>query len=278
MLISTDELNLFCSLNIEKYNTQLLTDAYSLVKKIAKKHYENFPVASILVPKRTAKYIYAIYSFSRIADDIADEISKTNSSEALFLLNKYEDCLVNCLTENKINNPIFLALKDTILENNLTLEPFKQLLKAFRKDINFKQPDTFDDLFDYCNCSANPIGELLLRLFNEYNDRTIYYSNKICTALQLINFLQDISIDINRNRNYIPKTLLTNSKIDEQVLNKYISISEELLTDGREILKLVSNFRLRCELRLIIFGGEIMLKKIKKNKKKLLEIRPKLFL
>lgn len=279
------ELYRFCSFNIEKYNVVSLNSAYDFVKKIAKEHYENFPVGSILVPKRLRKYIYSIYSFARIADDIADEISKKSIEEALILLDKYEYCLDNCLTTNQMNNPIFLTLKDTIITNNLSIEPFKRLLKAFRQDINFCQADTFDDLFDYCNNSANPIGELILRLFKEDNEKTIFYSNKICSALQLINFLQDISIDLNRKRNYIPKELLYFSpsindslfEINEEVLNKYIAVIEKLLLEGKNILKLIKRFRLKIELCLIILGGKIMLTKIKINKTKLLKVRPKIF-
>ena len=274
MIIPTDELNLFCSLNIKKYNIQSLHNAYSFVKKIAKGHYENFPVGSILIPKKIVKYIYSIYSFARIADDIADEISKTNSNEALILLDKYEHCLNNCLNENEISNPIFLSLKDTIIKNDLPLELFKRLLIALKKDINFAQSDTFDDLFDYCNYSANPIGELILRLFKENNDDTIFYSNKICTALQLINFLQDLSVDLSRNRNYFPKSLLKNSNINKENLDEYILITQNLLNEGKAILELIKNFRLRNELRFIIFGGSIMLYKIKKYSIKILNERP----
>jgi len=273
MKIRSEQLNYFCQLNIEKFNVNTLDDAYKFVQQIAKGHYENFPVGSILIPKKLIKYIYTIYTFARIGDDISDEISKTNPTEALILLNKYEECLNNCINENEINNPIFLALKDTIIKNKLPLDLFKRLIIAFRRDIHFIQSHTFDDLFDYCNYSANPIGELILRLFKE-NNKAIYYSNKICTALQLINFLQDLSIDLNRNRNYFPKSLLENSSINKQILNKYISIIENLLTEGKIIIKFISNFRLRYELRLIILGGRIMLYKIKKNNIKILKKRP----
>jgi len=273
MKIQSEQLNYFCQLNIEKFNVNTLDDAYRFVQQIAKGHYENFPVGSLFVPSKIIKYIYAIYTFARVGDDISDEISKTNPTAALIFLNKYEECLDNCINENEINNPIFLALKDTIIKNKLPIDLFKRLIFAFRSDINFIQPHTFNDLFDYCNCSANPIGELILRLFKEDN-KAIYYSNKICTALQLINFLQDLSIDLNRNRNYFPKSLLENSSINKQTLNKYISIIENLLTEGKIIIKFISNFRLRCELRLIILCGKIMLYKIKRNGTKILKKRP----
>jgi squalene synthase HpnC len=274
MTITIDELKIFCSLNIEKYNTQSLNTAYLFVKKIAKGYYENFPVGSVLIPKELSKYIYAIYTFLRIADDIADEISKINPVEALILLDKYENCLDNCFDENEITNPIFLSLKDTIIKNELPIELFKRLLTAFRQDINFTQPNTFDDIFNYCNYSANPVGELILRLFKENNDETIFYSNKICTALQLINFLQDLSVDLNRNRNYFPKSLLKNSSINKEILDEYTLIAQNLLNSGTTIIKLINNFRLRCELKLIILGGKIMLYKIKKYNIKLLKQRP----
>ena len=270
MIISVNEINIFCSLKIEKYNTESLNDAYSFCKKIAKSHYENFPVGSILVPKNIANYIYSIYAFARVADDIADEISKTNPNQSLILLKQYENCLDNCLTENAINNPIFLSLKDTILANNLPIDLFKKLLIAFERDINFMQANNFDDLLDYCNYSANPIGELILRLFKENNEDTIFYSNKICTALQLINFLQDLSADLSRKRNYIPKSLLKNTQINKEIITNYIEFIEEFLNDGKNILKLVKSFRLRNELRLIILGGKIILKKIRMLAKKCL--------
>jgi squalene synthase HpnC len=271
MLIKPNELNYFCKLKCEKYDVNTLDDAYLFVKKIAKGHYENFPISSIFVPKKLSKFIFAIYAFARIADDIADEISMTNPAEALILLNQYENCLFHCLNTNEITNPIFLTLKDTIIKNNLPMDLFKCLLTAFRRDINFKRAENLEDLFNYCNYSANPVGELILRIFREDNNETIFYSNKVCTALQFINFLQDLSIDLNRGRNYFPKEL---SEINEKSLNKYITIIQNLLTEGKNIIKLIHNFRLRNELRLIIFGGQMMLNKIKKNGMKLLLNRP----
>ena len=299
ILLSAD-LQYLCSLTTSKYNVVSIDEAFIFCEKIAKNHYENFPVGSILIPKYLQKYFYAIYAFARIADDIADEYSKKFSkSETLKLLCEYENCLKEIYTQNKnyeISNPIFVALKNTIKQFQMPITPFQKLLTAFKNDVNFKQPNDFSDLFAYCENSANPVGELLLRLFNEHNETNLHYSNCICSSLQLINFWQDLSLDLKNGRCYIPKSIVQKYfdfvtfsafEIDENFVANYeqqindivkhiYSQAKDLMNEGKNILKYINNFRFKLELRTIIWGGEILLKKIKRMKAKIFLERPKI--
>ena len=140
MIIPVDNLHELCKIKDGKYDVNTIDEAYHFCKKTANKHYENFPVGSILVPRKKAKYFYSIYAFSRIADDIADELTiTTDQNTANHFLTKYEDIL-RLLFEKKdvtrkdieIKNPIFLALQDTIINNNIPITPLSRLVTAFR--------------------------------------------------------------------------------------------------------------------------------------------------
>ena len=289
-----------CSLNASKYKAVSIDEAFNFCKKIAENHYENFPVGSILIHKYLRKYFYAIYAFARIADDIADEYSKKfTKSETLKLLYEYENCLQQIYSQNEnseFSNPIFVALKDTVNKFQIPISPFQKLLTAFKSDVNFKQPNDFSDLFAYCENSANPIGELLLRLFDEYNETNLHYSNCICTSLQLINFWQDLSVDLRNGRCYIPKSIIKKHfdfetfcafEINEKFIANYEkqindivqqihSQAKNLMDEGKNLLRYINNFRFKLELKAIIFGGEILLRKIKKMETKIFLKRPKI--
>ena len=327
MKIATNDLAELCKSDNEtgKLDVFSIEEAFKFCEKVAKGHYENFPVSSILIPKNVRKHFYSIYAFSRVADDIADEfIHKNGKNEALNLLENYEKNLIELYfpkknksiegnknnSKNKISNPIFLALNETIKKFNIPINPFKNLLKAFKTDINFQQPNDFTELFSYCENSANPIGELLLRIFDEYNIITLNYSNNICTALQLINFWQDLSVDLRQKRCYIPKSIIKkyfknnfdfevfakNSNAKKEIKNivsankeafnniiKQICYRAEIaMKEGKKLLKYLkkndaNSLRFKLELHLIIFGGEIILKKIKRKKEKIFYERVKIF-
>jgi squalene synthase HpnC len=322
MIIKTEDLAEFCKNNYEKndefgknqtgkFDVFSVEEAFKFCEKVAKSHYENFPVSSILIPKNLRKHFYSIYAFSRVADDIADEfVQKNGKTKALELLENYEKNLENLYFSQKNNskiqtsNPIFLALNETIQKFNIPKNPFKNLLKAFKKDINFSQPNDFSELFSYCENSANPVGELLLRLFDECNSETLHYSNKICSALQLINFWQDLSVDLRNGRNYIPKSAIKKVDFDFNIFENNFNKTKEIIVNNKEPLnnvleeicyeaeitmqegKKIFNYmkkndlntlRFKFELRLIIFGGEFILRKIKRKKEKIFYERPKIF-
>jgi len=298
MKIATNDLTELCLLNGGKFAVDSDLQSEIFCEKITKGHYENFPVSSFLIPKKLRKHFFSIYAFARIADDIGDELNLLSSNEeSLIALENYENCLEKIYSDDKndnnfqISNPIFLALKNTVEQFDIPISPFKKLLSAFRSDINFKQPENFAELFSYCDNSANPVGELLLRVFDEYSEENLRFSNCVCTALQLLNFWQDFSVDLERGRCYIPKNILgceynfetakdfVASKTEKEIsemLHKIYEETEKNLKQGKKLLKNIKNFRFKLELFAIIFGGKLIFKKIKKQRNSIFFVRPKI--
>jgi squalene synthase HpnC len=280
----------FLNLNVKIFSGYDLLSSYKFCEHIAKKHYENFPVGSILLPRDRRRFLYSIYAFARFADDIADsDRINLSTDERLRALTILEENLKELQNNPPVNNPIFLALKDTIEKKELPIEPFLRLITAFKMDVNFEQPDNWDALEYYCFHSANPVGELVLRVFGEYNERTITFSNQICTGLQLVNFWQDLSIDLKKGRIYIPKSIFENyrcdvSKIFEEgykekvnlVLKDILERTNDYFLDGWKLVWLLTNNRLKFEISAIIYGGVKVLKKEFRLGYNLLFKRPKL--
>ncbi|MBK8554077.1 MAG: squalene/phytoene synthase family protein [Ignavibacteria bacterium] len=201
--------------------------AYRFCKEIANSHYENFPVGSLLIPSNKRKYIYSIYAFARYADDIADS-DNLSGDEKLRRLNELDDDLSkiekkdlnNFLTDTKY---IFIALSNTIDELKIPIKEFRDLLKAFRQDAVKQRYTVFEELVDYSKLSANPIGHLVLYVFGYTpdKDKTCFeYSDSICTALQLTNFWQDVSVDLKIDRIYIPEKLMNEYNYNENMLHE----------------------------------------------------------
>lgn len=189
--------------------TITLETAYQHCEKLASSHYENFPVASLLLPKHLRRPIAVIYTFAREADDIADE-GNLESSDRLEQLQNYWQTLEaiqnKCFSATRSPNPIFIALHD-VLEKNpaLPITLLFDLLRAFKQDVTQNRYKNFKEITDYCRYSANPVGRLLLHLTNQATEDNLKKSDAICTGLQLINFLQDIHSDLsNRDRCYLP--------------------------------------------------------------------------
>jgi len=280
----------FLNLNAKIFSGYDLLSSYRFCEHIAKKHYENFPVGSILLPRDRRRFLYSIYAFARFADDMADsDRINLSTDERLGALTILEENLKELQNNPPVNNPIFLALKDTIEKKELPIEPFLRLITAFKMDVNFEQPDNWDALEYYCFHSANPVGELVLRIFGEYNEKTITFSNQICTGLQLVNFWQDLSIDLKKGRIYIPKSILENykcdvSKIFEEeykekvnlVLKDILERTNDYFLDGWKLIWLLTNNRLKFEINAIIYGGVKVLKKEFRLGYNLLFKRPKL--
>ncbi len=268
-----------------------IESAYFFCEKIATSHYENFPVGSIIIPKNYRKYFYSVYAFSRIADDIADELTGETTEFKLNALNSYSENLRNIKGFSfQKGNPIFVALFDTIEKKKLPLDTLQKLITAFKMDAQFKQAEKFDDLLQYCKYSANPVGELVLRIFDMYSDETSKLSDSICTGLQLINFWQDLSIDLKNDRCFIPIEMLNkfdlqkeNLEMEEKNTNfkKCISVilnnTMQIYSKGRKLPKLLKPWRLRFEISLTYESGLAILKKCKKLESKLLIKRPKLY-
>lgn len=264
--------------------------AYAFVKQLSVEHYENFPVGSLLIPKSKRSHVFAIYAFARLADDIADELVSIPIEIRLNALAEMDKALhFNNEQITELQNPVFTALRQTMQEENLPAEPFSKLLEAFRRDILFKQPDTFNDIIDYCSCSANPVGELILRLFGLYDDKTAPLTDAICTGLQIVNFWQDLSVDLSNGRCYIPQNILNsyslshqnlhdekNSIILSKCINELFDFTEIFFSTGAELIKYLKPFRLRVEIAASLNGGKALLGKLRKLDIKVIDKRIKL--
>ncbi len=274
----------------------LQTDlAYEHCRKIALGHYENFPVGSLLVPSNKRKYIYSIYAFARFADDIADsdsieKIEKLRELEVLEgELSKIEDSQVQeFLPKTEL---IFVALADTIKQLKISIHEFRDLLSAFKQDSEGKDYQTFEQLIDYSSRSANPIGHLVLNVFGygkKENEDMFRLSDKICTALQLTNFWQDVSRDLKIGRVYVPEELMRNHNYsleelmmmneNENFRNLIRELCERtavLFNEGEKLSEMTEG-RLKLELRATMNGGRMILKKIHDLNYNVLSRRPEL--
>ncbi len=270
----------------------LINSSFKYCGDLTKRHYENFPVASLLIPKEKRKYIYAIYAFARAADDFADEPGIEGGNEKrLALLDEWNGKLRDCFN-GKAYDPIFIALGETVKDCKIPVELLENLLKAFRQDVVKCRYDNFDEVLSYCENSANPVGRLVLIIFGKHDEEMFVYSDKICTALQLANFWQDVSVDIQKDRIYIPKDMMAKYKYDEQglsqknyndsfakIMNSLVEMTEQIFNEGKELLRLVKTEnmkRLSWELNLTWLGGMKILEKIKLLNYDVLNHRPKI--
>jgi squalene synthase HpnC len=261
-------------------------DGFRYCEQIARSHYENFPVASWFVPKEIRKYIWAIYAFARIADDYADEPGYT-LAERMDNLFQWEQYLDECYNGNPTHR-VFAALADTVERFQIPVELFQNLLTAFRSDVTVKRYATYEEVLEYCCNSANPIGRLVLLLFNYRSETMMELSDHICTALQLTNFWQDISLDLQKDRIYLPLEDLEEFAYSEQDLldRKFdsrfrklmafqVQRTAELFVDGKPLLSRIGK-DLSLELRLTWNGGTRILQKIHKQDYNVLIQRPAL--
>ncbi len=263
-----------------------LDSAYKQALDFAGSHYENFPVISFLIPRNLRKHIAIIYQFARNADDFADEDNLT-SEIRIKKLNTFEKNFVEALKGNYKNN-FWEALENTIRIFNLTPQYFSDLLTAFKQDIAQHSYETKQDLMNYCKYSANPVGRIILEFFDIRDAESFEYSDAICTALQLTNFYQDISIDYLKSRIYIPKEdmrkfgvtekifeLKENNSNFKKLLNYEITETEKLFREGKKLLNKLP-LKLKYEITWTILGGEKILRKIKKNNYNVFHRRPTL--
>ena len=236
-------------------------------------HYENFPVASVLMPKRLVPAVEAIYAFARSADDLADE-GDASPAERLAALAVYEEALDGIESGELQTDPMFARLARVIAQYKLPLQPFRDLLSAFRQDIVTTRYAGFDALLDYCRRSANPVGLLMLSLYGAASERNVRDSDAICSALQLINFLQDVAIDRKKDRIYIPlddleargvpPTQLDQGLADQRwraLMAFEVARARALMQGGAPLAKRLPG-RIGWELRLVVQGGLRILDKI----------------
>ena len=256
---------------------QNIETAYRICADITRRHYENFPVASILLPTNLRKPISAIYSFARTADDLADEgtmDTESRFSELDLYLKKFESMLAGEITDD----PVFTALAHTISEHQLQPSLFTDLLDAFKQDITKKRYKDFAEVMDYCRRSANPVGRLLIQLVNKDTPTNQQLSDSVCTALQLINFYQDIGQDYDENnRIYLAEDEMLKAGIDENHLaqritdtdfrafmTKQIDRADNMLISGYPLCRQIGG-RLGMELRATIHGAHMIANKMRYN-------------
>ena len=239
-------------------------------------HYENFPVASWLLPRKLQKPIEVIYAFARSADDFADEGSMAEA-ERIALLDGYERELDRIEAATPLTTPLLIDLAATIAEHNLPLQLFRDLLSAFRQDVTKTRYANFDEVMDYCRRSANPIGRLVLQLNGNTAPQYLAWSDAVCSALQLINHWQDVAIDWRKNnggRVYLPLNDLARFGLSEQdIANQSVTDAwrkmmafqcdraRKLMQFGAPLGRVLSG-RMGAELRVIIAGGLSILDKI----------------
>jgi len=238
--------------------------AQQFTKWLATHHYENFNVVSWLLPKELHQHFYNVYAYCRWADDLGDEIPDTG--RALELLDWW-DCELDLCYEGKPSHPIFVALRQTILEKNIPKQPFADLLKAFRQDQNTKRYQTWDAMIGYCLYSANPVGRLVLYLCGYRDSERQRLSDATCTALQLANFWQDVSRDLEKGRIYIPLDAAAQHGVNEsdivnrQFSDHYAALMKDLIArtrrlfaEGYPLSKMVDG-RLSIDLEMFSRGG-----------------------
>lgn len=236
-------------------------------------HYENFPVASWLLPRRLRCPVEAIYRFARSADDIADE-GHAQPAERLAQLAAYRHELDRIEGGETPTDPVFGPLASAIRAHDIPFAPFRDLLSAFEQDVTKTRYASFGEVMDYCRRSANPVGRLMMHLYGDDDPRHLAYSDAICSSLQLINFLQDIAIDYQKDRIYLPQEDLAAHHVSEaqiaagdtrglwrMMMHRQIERTRKLLQAGAPLGRILKG-RIGLEIRVTIRGGETILRKL----------------
>jgi squalene synthase HpnC len=259
-------------------------EAFAYCQHLAGKHYENFPVASVFIPRRLRPFIATIYAFARSADDFADE-ENLPATHRLILLDDWEAKLNACYAGHA-DHPVFIALRATVEATGISRSLLAALLQAFRMDVIKPRYATFGEVTEYCGNSANPIGRLVLQTFGQANEQTLPLSDHICTALQLTNFWQDVARDYQKGRLYIPledldrfgytEGDLSRGVADDRfraVIRFEVERTRKLFTLGSPLL-VHTRGRIRRELAATLAGGRAILDGIERSGWNPLAIRP----
>jgi squalene synthase HpnC len=258
---------------------------------LAHTHYENFPVASLLLPAHLRHAVTVIYQFAREADDIADE-GDASEADRLRALQTYEDELLLIQAYIQPSQPLFLALQQVVKTHRLDVQLLLDLIYAFKQDVVKTRYASFDEVLDYCRYSANPVGRLMLQLYGSDTAQHQLWSDQICTALQLINFYQDIAIDLKKHgqtgRIYLSQDEMQAAGISEQDLRQQrvdapwqtffmhnVLRAERILLAGKPLGRALPG-RIGFELRMMIAGGERILHKLKSCRGDIYHHRPTL--
>jgi squalene synthase HpnC len=258
-------------------------DALAYTRWLATHHYENFHVVSFLLPKHLRQDFYNVYSFCRWADDLGDEIGDTRESLRLLAWWRGE---LEAMYRGQAAHPVLVALRTTVEKFGIPKEPFDRLIRAFIQDQTVARYNNMDEVFAYCENSANPVGHLVLYLSGYRDAGRQRLSDYTCTALQLANFWQDVSVDLKKDRVYLPLDLLArhNYSLDELfalrfnehfrcLMKEAVAVADGLFRKGLPLVKLVDR-RLSLDLDLFSRGGMKVLDKIRSQNYDVLTSRP----
>lgn len=259
-------------------------EARSYTAWLANHHYENFHVVSFLLPKHLHQDFYNVYAFCRWSDDLGDEIGDTN--ESLRLLDWWRGLLHALYRGEAAAHPVFVALKETIARHELPIQPFDDLITAFIQDQTVTRYADWDDVFGYCVNSANPVGRLVLYLGGYRDEERQRLSDATCTALQLANFWQDVTVDLKKDRVYLPLHLFEKHgyTVDElfalkctpafkAAMREAVDVAQELFERGLPLARKLDR-RLALDIDLFSRGGMKVLDKIRAQDYDVLRGRP----
>jgi len=258
-------------------------EALAYTHWLATHHYENFQVVSFLLPKRLHQNFYNVYAFCRWSDDLGDEIG--DAQESLRLLAWWRGEL-QAMYAGRATHPVFVALRATVTQHNLPIEPFDHLIQAFEQDQTVTRYRNFEELFEYCRYSANPVGRLVLGLCGYQDAERQALSDATCTALQLANFWQDVIVDLQKDRVYLPLDVLERNgypvedlfsrRFDERfrrAMKEAVDVARDLFLKGLPLAGQVDR-RLAIDLELFSRGGLKILEKIERQDYDVLRARP----
>jgi len=258
---------------------------YRWCERMAANHYENFPVASKFLPAHLRPHVAAIYAFARTADDFADEPRfEGRRSQALAAWGQ----LLESSYHREVQHPVFIALRDTVRRHGIPIGALKALLTAFQMDLTKHRYATFTELLHYCQHSANPVGQLVLFVHGHARPELHGFSNEICSALQIANFLQDLSVDIPRGRMYLPEEDLVHfgvvredligkraTRAFKELMRFEVARTRAMFFRGQPLIRQVSP-GLSMELDATWRGGMAILQRIEDLEFDTLSVRPTL--
>lgn len=258
--------------------------SFEFCEGIAKSHYENFPIGWF-IPKLARRYVYAVYAFARTADDFSDET--LYEGERIQRLDEFERLLDEAV-QGRAEQPLFIAVAETLQKTGIPHKLLKNLLTAFRLDVTKKRYRDYGELESYCIYSANPIGRIVLNLFGFADPKLLILSDRICTGIQLVNHWQDIAIDLSRDRVYLPEEDLRKfgysyedlrqRKINDpfrSLMRFEIARTRSLFYEGKPLLECL-NRRLRWQISLMWLGPMAILQKIEERDYDIFHARPTL--
>jgi len=260
-----------------------LAEAEAYTRWLAGSHYENFPVASILLPRRLRQDFYNLYAYCRWADDLGDEIGDSAESERLL---EWWGGELEAMYAGRATHPVFIALQKSRERHELPIGPFRDLIRAFIQDQRKTRYPTREELLDYCRYSANPVGRLVLAVCGYTDPERHRLSDATCTALQLANFWQDVSVDLEKGRLYVPLEDLRQSgcAVEDvharraspafrKVVRELVGWARRLFEEGLPLTKMVDR-RLALDVELFSRGGMKILDKIEALDYDVLTLRP----